>query len=47
MTPSLLKLGAACAFRERCPRAIDPCAAAPAVRDVAAGRTLRCVNPVA
>src|SRR5436309_3457399 len=46
MTPSLLKLGAACAFRERCPRAIDPCSAAPAARDIAAGRTLRCVNPV-
>jgi len=47
MTPSLLKLGEACAFRERCPRAVDACAAAPVVRDLAAGRTLRCVNPVA
>jgi len=47
MTPSLLKLGEACAFRERCPRAMDACAAAPGVRDLAAGRTLRCVNPVA
>ena len=47
MTPSLLKLGAACAFRERCPRAIDPCGLAPPVREVAAHRTLRCVNPVA
>jgi peptide/nickel transport system ATP-binding protein len=47
MTPSLLKLGNACAFRERCPRAIDSCAVAPAARDLAAGRMLRCVNPVA
>jgi peptide/nickel transport system ATP-binding protein len=47
MTPSLLKLGESCAFRERCPRAVETCAIAPAVRDLAAGRTLRCVNPVA
>ena len=47
MTPSLLKLGAACAFRERCPRAVEPCAAAPAAREAGAGRTLRCVNPLA
>jgi len=47
MTPSLLKLGAACAFRERCPRAIEPCGMAPAAREVAGHRMLRCVNPVA
>jgi len=47
MTPSLLKLGAACAFRERCPRAIEPCGVAPAAREIAAHRTLRCVNPIA
>jgi len=46
MTPSLLKLGPACAFRERCPRAVEPCAAAPIARDVGAARTLRCVNPL-
>jgi peptide/nickel transport system ATP-binding protein len=47
MTPSLLNLGAACAFRERCTRAIDDCRDAPASRSPAAGRTVRCVNPVA
>jgi len=47
MTPSLLKLGAACAFRERCPRTAEPCASAPAARAPAPGRTLRCFNPIA
>jgi peptide/nickel transport system ATP-binding protein len=46
MTPSLLRLGEACAFRERCPRVVDGCATAPAARPVSAGRNLRCVNPV-
>jgi peptide/nickel transport system ATP-binding protein len=46
MTPSLLALGEACAFRERCPRAIDRCAAAPPAHLLPAGRMLRCVNPV-
>jgi peptide/nickel transport system ATP-binding protein len=46
MTPSLLKLGEACAFRERCPRVVEGCAVAPAARVVTAGRNLRCVNPV-
>ncbi|HUQ27804.1 MAG TPA: oligopeptide/dipeptide ABC transporter ATP-binding protein, partial [Usitatibacter sp.] len=46
MTPSLLKLGAACAFRERCPRVVEGCGAAPAARAISAGRKLRCVNPV-
>jgi peptide/nickel transport system ATP-binding protein len=46
MTPSLLKLGEACAFRERCTRAEDACGQAPATRAPAAGRTLRCVNPL-
>ena len=45
MTPSLLRLGAACAFRERCPRSAEPCATAPAARAIA-GRSLRCVNPL-
>jgi peptide/nickel transport system ATP-binding protein len=46
MTPSLLKLGDGCAFRERCTRAEDACGLAPATRSPAAGRTLRCVNPL-
>ena len=47
MTPSLLALGAACAFRERCTRVADHCASAPEPRSPAEGRTLRCHNPVA
>ena len=47
MTPSLLALGAACAFRERCPRVAEPCALAPEVRAPVPGRSLRCFNPVA
>jgi peptide/nickel transport system ATP-binding protein len=47
MTPSLLALGAACAFRDRCTRAVEQCAHAPAVRAPAQGRTLRCTNPLA
>ena len=46
MTPSLLGLGAACAFRERCARAAEPCVTAPLLREPASGRTLRCYNPV-
>jgi peptide/nickel transport system ATP-binding protein len=44
MTPSLMQLGEACAFRERCTRAIEACGAAPPVSALA-GRTLRCCNP--
>jgi peptide/nickel transport system ATP-binding protein len=47
MTPSLLRLGNACAFRERCARASDECRAAPPVQIPEQGRTLRCVNPIA
>jgi peptide/nickel transport system ATP-binding protein len=47
MTPSLLDLGAACAFRERCWRAAEACSAAPAARPMPGGRTLRCLNPLA
>ena len=47
MTPSLLKLGAGCAFRERCSRAGDACCEAPPMRVVAPGRSLRCCNPAA
>ncbi len=45
MTPSLLGLGEACAFRERCTRSIESCRLAPPERTVSAGRILRCVNP--
>ena len=45
MTPSLLKLGAGCAFRERCPRAQPDCAEAPVATRPAPGRTLRCLHP--
>ena len=47
MTPSLLALGECCAFRERCARAVEGCAAAPPVRGAGPGRTLRCANPLA
>jgi peptide/nickel transport system ATP-binding protein len=46
MTPSLLALGAACAFSERCARATDACASAPPMHVPSPSRTLRCVNPV-
>ncbi|QJR08983.1 Oligopeptide transport ATP-binding protein OppD [Usitatibacter rugosus] len=45
MTPSLLGLGAACSFRDRCPRAQADCAEAPAATRPAPGRTLRCRHP--
>jgi peptide/nickel transport system ATP-binding protein len=46
MTPSLLALGEACAFRERCARAVDACAVAPSISRPVTHRALRCVNPV-
>ena len=46
MTPSLLELGAACAFRERWARVVEGCSVAPPSRGVAPGRALRFVNPV-
>ena len=46
MTPSLLKLGAGCAFRERCVRASELCRTAPAVQS-SGSRAVRCVNPLA
>jgi peptide/nickel transport system ATP-binding protein len=46
MTPSLLKLGEACAFRERCLRSVDACRAAPPTQ-VVGMRGVRCVNPLA
>ncbi|APV49130.1 methionine ABC transporter ATP-binding protein [Betaproteobacteria bacterium GR16-43] len=45
MTPSLLRLGEACAFRDRCSQAQPDCAAAPASSVPSAGRTLRCLHP--
>jgi peptide/nickel transport system ATP-binding protein len=47
MTPSLLALGAGCAFRERCTRAIDACRVAPEIHVPSPGRALRCLNPSA
>jgi peptide/nickel transport system ATP-binding protein len=46
MTPSLLQLRDACAFRDRCARAADACRTAPASRAIDRARTLRCVNPL-
>lgn len=46
MTPSLLGLGEACAFRERCGRAVDACRAAPMTQSIGT-RGVRCVNPLA
>jgi peptide/nickel transport system ATP-binding protein len=44
-TPSLLRLGPGCAFRERCDRASSACATMPplALHD---GRAVRCVHPL-
>ena len=46
MAPSAMALGAACAFRDRCARAIDACADSPAVTRPSPERTLRCVHPL-
>jgi peptide/nickel transport system ATP-binding protein len=46
MTPALLDLGPACAFRERCNRAVERCDLAPAAHALPQGRVLRCVNPL-
>jgi len=45
MTPSLLALGASCAFRERCSRAVEACGQAP-VAEWSGERSLRCRNPL-
>jgi peptide/nickel transport system ATP-binding protein len=45
-TPSLLRLGAGCAFRDRCGRAGSACGAMPAMTTVD-GRALRCHYPLA
>jgi peptide/nickel transport system ATP-binding protein len=44
-TPSLLRLGPDCAFRERCDRADAECATLP-VLETAEGRSVRCVHPL-
>jgi peptide/nickel transport system ATP-binding protein len=44
-TPSLLRLGPGCAFRERCDRADAECATVP-VLETAEGRSVRCVHPL-
>jgi peptide/nickel transport system ATP-binding protein len=49
MTPSLIDLPAGCAFRERCPRAIERCGEAPVLRGFGEGgwaRSVRCHAPL-
>ena len=45
MTPSLLKIGAGCAFRDRCPRAAAECEAAPSMTQPIGSREVRCFHP--
>jgi peptide/nickel transport system ATP-binding protein len=45
MTPSLLNLPAGCAFKARCPRAGDDCAALPEITAPAPDRQVRCFRP--
>ena len=47
MTPSLLKLPAGCAFRERCNRASDICNTEPPLLSGKDGIALRCFHPIA
>jgi peptide/nickel transport system ATP-binding protein len=44
-TPSLLRLGPGCAFRERCDRADAECATMPVLKTTD-GRSVRCVHPL-
>jgi peptide/nickel transport system ATP-binding protein len=46
MTPSLLNLPPGCAFRNRCPRAAGACMAEPEIREIRAGREVRCFRPI-
>jgi len=46
MTPSLLKIGAGCAFRDRCGHADAACEAAPPMSSPESGRDVRCVHPL-
>ncbi len=45
MTPSLLKIGSGCAFRERCSHATPACEAAPPVTTPATAHEVRCLHP--
>ena len=45
MTPSLLKLGAGCAFRERCTRATAECGAMPGMTQPLPAHSVRCYHP--
>ena len=47
MAPTPSDMPAGCAFRPRCDRAGDECAAEPPISEPAAGRSLRCYHPVA
>ena len=46
MTPSLLRLPAGCAFRERCNRATDICKTEPPLVTDPGGLALRCFHPI-
>jgi len=45
MTPSLLKLGPGCAFRQRCERADAACKQLPGPQQFGQGREVRCFHP--
>lgn len=45
MTPSLLDLPEGCAFRPRCPRALDQCRQPQPMRTIRPGHEARCCNP--
>lgn len=45
MTPSLLDLPEGCAFRPRCPRALDQCRQPQPMRPLRPGQEARCCNP--
>lgn len=45
MTPDMTRLGAACAFAERCPRAAAACATAPEIEEPREAQTVRCHHP--
>ncbi|HYZ32641.1 MAG TPA: ABC transporter ATP-binding protein, partial [Crenalkalicoccus sp.] len=47
LAPSLLNPPAGCAFRPRCPRAEAGCAAPPPFTGFGAGRSVRCIRPLA
>ena len=45
MTPSLLRIGSGCAFRERCPRRTGECELAPGLTGAESSRKVRCFHP--